>query len=252
MKFGKVRSSVAAHESKCDAIKRIGDFKESDPALTPMGKLFIALVEEDSWSCDYTVDFVIPDDGIYGECILWVQSEDFPSGSTIKIGSKDASTLAQVEAFIIEKCDEWAGVLQSAITDINRTRERLTARALQNKFRDAKHVAQIVEAIDSVMTIEFAGFRTYAEKDWRENIRHQRYLPTTSGPTGEWVNWEMFFGEGFLAFSDLESGRVKVLFQKRPSGVILSLPRASSGMIAPEVINGLIAGIPDAVSVNSF
>jgi hypothetical protein len=65
----------------------MGKLMASSFAMTPLGKLFLALTQEEVWSKDYTVG---PDFGLDGEH-LWIKHPLFPPNQELRIYEKDVT-----------------------------------------------------------------------------------------------------------------------------------------------------------------
>ena len=216
----------------------IDQFKTLPAANTALGKLLLDLIEEDTWSNEYFVSGYFPENE--AEADLLISSPTFPGNGShqLRLFSKDASTIDEAEKFIVQRCNDWAEVMRHMADSIYRQRESLSG--LNRTFNKARHIAAIIKAIG------YDEDQRHPPEHWRKNTKHHPYPPLLQHPAGEWENWEMFLSEEFLAFSDLESGRVKVLMTVDPMKILLDLPRGKGGQVSSESLNELISRTPYA------
>lgn len=226
--------SLGSHSNRVS----IDEFKASPAANTTLGKLLLDLIEECVWSSNYSVGGHFPENE--ADVYLLISSPRFPGNGNhqLRLCPKDASTIDEAEKFIVQRCNDWVEVMRHMADSIYRQRESLSG--LNRTFNKARHIAAIVKAIG------YDEDQRHPPRYWRTNTKHHPYPPLFQHPTGQWENWEMFLSEEFLAFSDLESGRVKVLMTVDPMKILLDLPRSKGGQVSSDSLNELISRIPYA------
>lgn len=221
-------------------------FSKMPISASSLGKLLLDLIAEDTWSIDWTVAavfFVNQHNGCEVDIAKssLIISSDIVLGRNeypIKVMGKDSLTVKDVEERIIEECHGRSEVLRKVADSLLRKCESLST--LKHDFENAKHVAQIVKAIG------YDDDERHPLGYWRKNTRPLQYVSGLEPPTGEWEGWLIFTSGEFLAFSDLESGRVKVLMTTNALEVLLDIPRNNNGRTTSEALNDLISSIPYA------